>query len=204
MKLSSILILHLFTISLFGQSYAGYLLKPYFGKTDQLRSISLSGAGLKKTVVKKNGTIKFRCTNGKMFRFKDNSSDENFTQFTSLGMDVDSFVYIKQEWYNNEVFHVINLRNGIAIKLIGEPVFNKNMNRLIALQGAETDARNTIQIWTKSNGIWKMTKAFEVRKDRPRLGPDIYARFVYWFDHHTILIRDGQDKYFSLDLRKVH
>lgn len=140
-------------------------------------------------IVKSGKIITIKTTKGKIVKFEDDLSDENYQINEYVGdLIKDKIALIKTQDYNTDRFVAVNLSTGDEKTLIGTPhIFE---NKVICLQGAETDVKQEIQLWNLTADKLTMTKSFNL--------PDkIYPEDIAWKDANEIIIEDSNGKFWK-------
>jgi hypothetical protein len=157
MKKFCVLIFILFPALSFGQILIKLKAsnKSEFEKARQREPEFAKNAHIKKI----DTTIKVKTTKGKIIEFKDDLSDENFKTFEYAGDLVNGKIaLIMVQDYNTDRYIALNLLTEDQKTFIGTP--HVLMDKIVCLQGVETDVKQILELWRNEDGKLKMIETF--------------------------------------------
>ena len=139
-------------------------------------------------IVKVDGTISVKTKKGTV-SFKDDLTEENYRTYEYVGdLIQDKIALIMTQDLHTDRYIAIDLSTGDQKVLIGFP--HVYVDKIVCLQGAETDSYSQIELWTFNDGKLIKSKSFG-------LGRNIYPADIVWRNENEILIEDSTGKFWK-------
>ncbi|MDZ4071606.1 MAG: hypothetical protein U1C70_07265 [Sediminibacterium sp.] len=127
--------------------------------------------------------------------FKDNTSDENFHEFSYSGDIIGTMLsMVKRIDHHKEELYLINRSTGAVDTLIGEPVFAENMKDFVCISNRGTDEKQYIQICELRNGSMKKRILLPGK-------PDTFFMNIGCVNRNFFSVKDNKDRYWKLDFK---
>lgn len=187
MRKYCLLILTLIPIALFGQSLLA-LTESTRAQFDESKKKEIPFSKNSK-IVKNGKVITIKTAGGKAIKFEDDVTDESYETYEYTGdLIKDTVVLVKKEDYNSERFIAVALSNGNLTTLIGTPHILGD--KIICLQGAETDVTPTIELWSIQGDKLTKIKSFS-------LPDEIYPTDLVWKAPYLAIIEDSRGRFWT-------
>ncbi len=139
-----------------------------------------------------NGVIK---VNGidTVFKFKDNTSDEEFFEYTIAGRDINKKrVLILGQDYNQDYYYLINQNTNKVDTLIGYPkIFG---DKYLCEEGSYTDGSAFIEIWDDKNKELQLLDRFSF------IPCDIYDINESYLKNDYLYVRYNLERYLKVKI----
>ena len=140
------------------------------------------------TIQKTKGVITFK-SSAKKIILKD---DGEFLEYKIINdLAETSLTLIQMLEPNSEEYYFINRKTLKIDTLVGKPIFSKNLQDIVCLQGAETDIKQQIQIGKIINRIY-------VNRGKIKLRDGILPNYIFWFNANTLFIEDSNRQFWKL------
>ena len=144
------------------------------------------------TIVKNKKVIKVPYGDSSI-EFKDDTTDENFMEYSVLGENKENhWILIQGQDYNQDYYYVINQRLKTIDTLVGEPrIF---YNKLLCQEGSYTDSPEYLEIWDINHGKLQLFKKFSLRKY------DVYTINDSFLKNGILYVKYHDNKYLKLKI----
>jgi hypothetical protein len=144
-------------------------------------------------IVKRDKAILIKLKKGEV-KFEDDLTTESYQTFEYLGdLIKDKVALIKTQDYSSDKFITLNLSTGDQTIIIGFP--HLIGDRIICLQGVETDKVQEIEFWKiKDNKLTKIQNF--------HIPTEVYPVDIVWKSENEILIKDTKAQYWKAAVSK--